>query len=456
MKISVKTAIATLAIILSNIAGIQAQRYEKGLIDKTIALIGNEMIQLSTLEAEVQMMLIQGVTSDKNLRCEILEQMLVQKLFLTQARLDSLQVSPDNVENELNGRMAEILTRLGGEKGVEEYFNKPFFRLKEEWREALTEQYLTQEMRSKVAQSAPPLTPSDVEKYFKTTPEDSLPIIPIQYKYRQIAVYPDKEAAVLSVKERLLEFRERVLKGERFSTLATLYSQDPGSASRGGELGMASRSMYWPAFSDVAITLRDGQVSQIVETPDGFHLIQMIKKEGEMFNARHILLRPEYTAADRTKAFNRLDSIKDLITNDSIRFEMAARRFSQDPKSYINGGLVADKNSGSSYFVKDQLKIEDFNILNQLQVGEISEPFETTDNEGRNGNTIYKIVKLEEIIPSHIANYKDDFNILQDEARNKLAMEAIDKFIKKKRESTFIRIDPLFQNCPFVREGWLK
>ncbi|MGE0091745.1 MAG: peptidylprolyl isomerase [Bacteroidales bacterium] len=456
MKTSVKILLLSIAISAFFTKPANAQRYEKGLIDKTIALIGNDMVQLSTLESEVQMMMLQGVTSDKNLRCDVLQNLLIQKLFLTQARLDSLQVSPDNVENELNNRISNVLTSLGGEKAVEEYFNKPLFRLKQEWREALTEQFLVQEMRSNVAQSAPAVTPSDVEQYYKNAPEDSLPIIPTQYKYRQIAIYPNREVATLAVKERLLGFRERVLNGERFSTLATLYSQDPGSAARGGELGMAAKSMYWPAFSDVAIALKDGQVSQIVETPDGFHLIQMIKKEGDMFNARHILLRPEYTSQDRTKAFNKLDSIKNLITSDSLNFEMAARRFSQDPKSYINGGLVADEMSGSAYFVKDQLKVVDFNMLDQLQVGGVSEPFETTDNEGRNGNTIYKIVKLEEIIPSHIATYKDDFDILQEEARNKLAMEAIEDFIKKKRETTYIRIDPLFQNCPFLKEGWLK
>lgn len=261
------------------------------------------------------------------------------------------------------------------------------------------------------------LTPSDVERFYKTTSIDSLPIIPTQYKYRQIAVYPDRESAEFAVKERLIGFRERVMKGERFSTLATLYSKDPGSATRGGELGMASKTMYWPAFSDVAVALKEGQVSQIVETPDGFHIIQMVKKEGEMFNARHILLRPEYSNTDRSKAFNRLDSIKNLVDADSVSFEMAARRFSHDIKSYINGGLVADKNSGSAYFDKEDLKVVDYNIIKDLKEGEISEPFETTDDEGRDGNTIYKIIKLEKIIPSHTATFKNDFSVLQEYAK---------------------------------------
>ncbi|MFA6770585.1 MAG: peptidylprolyl isomerase, partial [Bacteroidales bacterium] len=355
-----------------------------------------------------------------------------------------------------NIRISNVMTQLGGEKAAEEYFKKPMFRLKEEWREALNEQFLTQEMQSKVAQTAPDLTPSDVEHFYKTTSKDSLPIIPTQYKYRQIAVYPDRKSAELAVKERLIEFRERIMKGERFSTLATLYSKDPGSASRGGELGMAAKSMYWPAFSDVAIALKEGQVSQIVETPDGFHIIQMIKKEGDMFNARHILLRPDYTDRDRSEAFSKLDSINKQIKADSITFEMAARRFSHDIKSYINGGLVADKNSGSAYFDKEDLKVVDYNIIKGLKEGEISEPFETTDNEGRDGNTIYKVIKLEKIIPSHVATFKSDFSVLQDEARNKLAMDAINKFVEKKRETTYIKIDPLFQYCPFLKEGWIK
>lgn len=456
MKDSFKSHI--LAIVLLGFIAIPAtaQKYTNGLVDKTIALVGNDMIQLSTLEAEVQMMLFQGVTSDKNLRCEVLENLLVQKLFLTQARLDSLSANQDAVEGNLNQRVQEVMTQLGGEKATEAYFKKPMFRIEQEWREALTEQSLVQNMQGTIAQKAPHLTPADIEKYYKNIPKDSLPIISTQYQFSQIVLYPNKEDAVLSVKETLLEFRDRVMKGEKFSTLATIYSQDPGSAARGGELRMASKQLYWPAFSDAAMSLKVGQVSQIVETPDGYHLIQLIEKNGDMFNARHILLKPVYTSSDRTKAFSKLDSLKNLITADSIKFAYAARRFSQDIKTLVNGGLVADANSGSTYFDKDLLKPADYNIIKDLKVGEISDPFESTDNEGRSGNTVYKVIKLEKIVPSHVATFKDDFSILQNGAKNQAAQKAIDEFVVKKQASTFIRIDPLFSNCPFKRKGWLK
>ncbi len=433
-----------------------SQKYNNGLVDKTIAIIGNDMIQLSTIEAEVQMMMVQGVTSDKNIRCEILEDLLTNKLLLTQARLDSLNVSAENIEGELNNRIQQVMTQLGGEKALEDYFKKPLFKLKQEWREAIHEQLLTQEMQRKVAQGAPELTPSDVEAFYNRTPKDSLPIISTQYQIKQIVLYPNKEAAVLAVKERLLEFRERVMKGEKFANLATIYSQDPGSAIKGGELRMASKQLYWPAFSDAAMSLKPGQVSQIVETPDGFHLIQLIERDGDMFNARHILLKPLYTSEDRTTAFAKLDSLRTKILADSINFETAALRYSQDTKTYINGGLMAEEMSGSSLFEKDLLKPEDYAIIKDMKVGDISEPFESTDNEGRSGNTVYKILKLVKIVPSHVASFKDDFNILLNEAKNQASLKEIDKFITKKQESTFIRIDPMFTGCTFKREGWIK
>lgn len=299
------------------------------------------------------------------------------------------------------------------------------------------------------------MTPSDVEKFFKKIDNDSLPIISTQYKLSQIVRYPVKEKAAMAAKERLLEFRNRILQGEKFSTLATIYSQDPGSAVRGGELRMAPKSMYWPAFSDAAVALKPGQISQIVETPDGFHIIQMIEKDGDMFNARHILLKPEYTSEDRDKAFKTLDSLKSRILMDSLSFEMAARIHSQDPKSAVSGGLMADENTGSIYFEKDQLKPADYAVLKDMKPGDISMPFESLDNEGR-GQTIYKVIKLEEIVDSHTANLKQDFSVIQNIANNRKQMDAVDAFIKEKQKKNLIIIDDMFKKCDFEREGWFK
>ena len=219
---------------------------------------------------------------------------------------------------------------------------------------------------------------------------------------------------------------------------------------------MANKTIYWPAFSNAAMALKINQVSPIIETPDGFHIIQMIEKEGDMFNARHILIKPEYTSNDRIKSFARLDSVKTLIVDDSVMtFEQAAWAISEDFKTRTNGGVMVDENTGSAVFEKDQLKPNDYNILKDMKVGEISDPFESVDNEGR-GNTIYKIIKLDEIIPSHVASYETDYNSLVDMANNKNANTAIDKFIAEKQKSTYIVIDPLFSTCEFSRDGWIK
>lgn len=453
MKIKVVLAVA--AVLITAAWSLRAQKYE-GLIDKTVALVGNSMIQLSQVEGEVQMMQFQGYVSDRNLRCEVLENMMVSKLFYTQAQLDSLSVNPDMVDASLNERVNNILSQLGGEEEVEKYFGKPLHRLRQEWREAFVEQNLAQEMQQEVAGKITEVTPKDVEQFYRRVPKDSLPVIPTQYQYSQIVLYPNTERAKLAVRERLLEFRQRILDGEKFSLLATLYSEDPGSAMRGGELGMASKSIFWPAFSDAAMSLKEGQVSPIVETPDGFHLIQLIKKDGDMFNARHILIKPKYTIEDRDSAFIRLDSIRTVVAADSITFQQAARMFSEDPKSRTNGGLVADPMSGAPFFEVDRLKPADYNVLKNMKEGEISEPFESVDDEGRSGNTIYKIIRLEKIRPSHQATVEEDFNVLLDIATNQKRIKAIEDFIKDKQETTYIVIDPMFQNCDFRRDGWIK
>ena len=433
-----------------------AQKYMDGIVDKTIAVIGNEVVTISQLEEEVKMMRAYGMMSDKSGRCDILEQMMVSKLFLMQARVDSIAVNNDMVEGELRNRIDNVRTQLGGDEGVEEYFKKSLHKLRQEWRQAITDQTLTQQMQQEIAKKVPELTPYDVQKYIDATDEADLPVVPVKYQLSQICIYPDRDAANMAVKERLLAIRERIINGEKFSTLARIYSQDPGSARKGGELGMASKSIFWPAFSDAAMALKPGVVSQIVETPDGFHIIEVLEKKGDMFNARHILLKPEYTSEDRTEAFKTLDSLKTELSNGAVTFELAAKFYSQDPTTRTNGGQMADPMSGSSYFEIDQLKPQDYAAVRNLKEGEISEPVESLDNEGRNGNTVYKIIKVDKILPAHTATFNNDYNLLLDQAKQKKSMEAIDEFINSKIESTYIIIDPLFKDCDFERKGWYE
>ena len=432
-----------------------AQKYQGGIVDKTVAVVGNEVIMISDIESEIQMMQYNyGMKSDRKARCELLENMMSSKLFLMQARVDSLVVNNDMVESELANRIDMLKTNLGSEEAVEKEFGKPIYRLRQEWRSDLEDQTLTQQMQQEIAGKIPDLTPYDVQKYVDATEAEDLPMVPVKYQLSQICIYPDREAANLAVKERLLAIRERIMNGEKFSTLARIYSQDPGSARKGGELGMASKSIFWPAFSDAAMALKPGMVSQIVETPDGFHIIEVLEKKGDMFNARHILLKPEYTAEDRNKAFRVLDSLKTELNNEAVTFQLAARFYSEDPASRTNGGQMADPNTGSSYFEIDQLKPQDYAAIVDLKEGEISDPVESLDNEGRDGNTVYKIIKVDKIIPSHPASFSNDYTLLLGNAKQELQMKAIDDFIDSKIETTYIVIDPMFEDCVFERDGW--
>lgn len=455
MRIMKNKLVLALACLAAGVAA-NAQVYPAGVIDKTVAVIGGEMITISEIENEIQMMRAQGMSSDKNMRCEILETIMQSKLFLMQARLDSLVVNNDMVEANMNQRFDQILTQLGGEKEVEAYFNKPMHKLRQEWRTTLQEQSLTQQEEQKIAGAISQITPYDVQEYVNRTDPEDLPMVPIKYQLSQICVYPDRAAANTAVKERLLAIRERIINGERFSTLARLYSVDPGSARRGGELGMASKNIFWPAFSDAAMALKPGIVSQIVETPDGFHIIEVIDKQGDMFNARHILLKPEYTSEDRTKAFERLDSLRNKILDGTMEFGQAARFFSEDLATRTNKGQMSDPNTGSAYFEIDQLKPQDYSAIRDLKEGEISIPIESLDNEGRAGNTIYKIIRVDKIIPAHTATFNHDYDQLLSQAKAAEQDKAIKTFIKDKIKSTYIVIDPIFQDCEFNTPEWAE
>ncbi|MBQ4184703.1 MAG: peptidylprolyl isomerase [Bacteroidales bacterium] len=435
-----------------------AQKYKAGLVDKTVAVVGGEVIMISDIEGQIQQMKAQGMNSDRDMRCEILENMMESKIFLMQARIDSLTVNSDMVEGELTQRMDQFRTYMGGDEELEKYFGKPLYKLRQEWKQMFEDQSLTQQEQAQIAQRIPELTPQDVKEYLDTVNKENLPVVPIKYQLSQISVYPDRQAASMAVKEKLLSLRERIIAGEKFATLARIYSEDPGSARKGGELGMASKSIFWPAFSDAAMALRPGVISQIVETPDGFHIIEVLEKKGDMFNARHILLKPQYTEEDREKAFKRLDSLKTKIQDGEMTFALAARFFSEDLATRTNGGQMADPASGSSYFEIDQLKPADYMAIKELKEGEISAPVESQDNEGyqqnRSGNTVYKIIRVDKILPAHPASFENDYPDLLQQVQGRKQMEAIDKFLDEKVKTTYVVIDPMFKGCDFSREVW--
>ena len=451
MKYALRTTL-TLALALTTLSA-SAQKYGK-VVDKTIAVVGNEMIKISDLEQELQYARSQGGSSDAKARCETLESMLESKLFLLQARLDSLEVNNDMVENQVGQRLDQVRTALGGDEAVEEYFGKPLYKIRQEWTNQMRDMSLTQQEQAQIAQGIPEVTPFDVKQFIDSSDKADLPVIPIKYQLSQICIYPDREAANLAVKEKLLSLRERIIAGEKFSTLARIYSEDPGSARKGGELGMASKSIFWPAFSDVAMSLKPGTISQVVETPDGFHLIEVIEKSGDMFNARHILIKPQYTTADRDKAFHLLDSLRTELLNEAVTFDLAARFYSEDPATRTNGGQMADPNTGSSYFEIDQLKPQDYRAIRDLKEGEISEPVESLDNEGRDGNLVYKIIKVDKIIPAHTATYENDFTEISQQVTQQKQMDAVNGFLRERIKTSKVRIDPMFADCDFRNPDW--
>lgn len=422
-------------------------------IDQVVAVVGSERILLSDIEQELLRMKMQGSLSGENDRCILLEQMLTHKLLVNQSKIDSIEVNVSSIESEIDRRLKYFINQIGSEKALESYFNKPMYEIRDDLREVIEEQQLTQQMRQKIIDKVK-ITPSEVNSFYKNTPTDSLPKIPEQYELQQIMIFPPSSAeAKFQVKEKLLEIRERILKGERFSTLAVAYSEDRASAIRGGELGFRSREELVKTFADVAFGLKEGQVSQIVETEYGFHIIQMIENKGEKVNVRHILMKPQFTSSMTAQAIAKLDSIATLIKSDSIKFEIAAIRFSEDKKSNLNGGLVINQYTNTSLFEKDHLQPSDFYVIRDLKVGEMSSPFESRDEHA---NVVFKIIKIKRVVKAHTANIKDDYDVIQSLAKQSMESDILKEWIEKKQKVTFIRIDPSFKSCKFESKGWIK
>lgn len=413
------------------------------LVDQVAAVVGEKTILQSDVESQIMQMRAQG-SGFSNLRCNVLNELISQKLLLTQAEKDSVEVSENQIEQQLDMRLRYFIRQIGSREKLEQYYNKSMPEIREDFRELLGEQLRTQKMRQQLIQDVK-VSPSEVEEYYNNMPEDSIPMINQKVQVAQIVKYPpESNEAAKQARQRLLEMRKRILDGEKFSTLAVLYSEDRGSSSKGGELGYQTAEELDPAFADAAFSLQEGEVSGIVESSYGYHLIKLIDRREDEVNVRHILIKPNIGPEQRQKVMTRLDSIATEIRKGNISFGQATMKFSDDRRYKRNGGLLVNPQNASNEFELDQLPQADYNAVKDLNEGEVSEPYQTQDEKGK---MIFKIIKLQERIQEHKANLKKDFSTLQQMALQKKRQKTIQNWIKQKKANTYIHIDDTFKNC---------
>lgn len=422
-------------------------------IDQIVAVVGKNIVLESDIENQRLQLKSQGYYSSGDVKCEVLEDMLFQKLLLNQAVLDSVVASDSEVKQELDRRIQYFINQIGSQKKLEDFYGKSLLEIKAEFAKVIRNQIITQKMRQKITKDVK-ITPSEVRSYYKRIPKDSLPYIKTEVEIQQISKYPKvSDTEILRVKERLRKFKERINNGENFATLAVLYSEDPGSAKKGGELGFVGRGDLVPEFAAVAFNLKEGEVSRIVKTEYGYHIIQLIERRGEKINVRHILLKPKISAEEKINAKHFLDSVATLIRNDSISFKTAVMKFSNDKKTIFNAGVVVNPQTNATQFDLDQLDPATAYAIKNLKVGEISKPFEATDS---NGKLVYKIVRLKSKTKPHTANMKDDYQKIQDAALAEKKQDFINSWIEKEQKITFIKIDDSYKKCDFKHKGWVK
>ncbi len=428
---------------------------QKNVVDKIVAIIGEEIILKSDIENAYLQEQGQGlVSSSADYRTELLERQLVQKLLMAQAQIDSIFVTEDQVENAVERQIEFFIGNAGSKERLEAYFGKPIEEIKDDMRAPFRERLITEQMQQKIVEKIR-ITPSEVRSYFKKLPKDSLPEMPDRYELQQIVLRPRiSDAEKERIRERLREFREQILNGEKtFNTLAVLYSEDPQSAVRGGELGYIPRNQLDPAFAEAAFNLKPGRISKIVESELGFHIIQLIDRQGDKINVRHILLQPKIADEEKEEALHHLDTIRRYIVDGKMTFEEAAAYFSSDKKTLNNGGLVADPQTADSRIARANIPGETAREINKLKVGEISMPFVSHSERGQEE---YKIVKVKAFYPRHQANLEGDWQNFELMLTEEKQMSKLEKWIKEKQANTYIHIDEEYRNGKFRYDGWIK
>jgi len=428
---------------------------QDNIIDEVIWIVGEEAILRSEVEEERLRAQYEGQPISGDPYCVIPEQLAIQKLFLHQAELDSVEANESSVSSQVDMRMNYYISQIGSKEKMEEYFRKTSSEIREEMMTAVRHQMIIQQMQSKLTADIQP-TPAEVRRYYNSLSADSLPMVPAQVEVQILSIEPPVPVEETErIKSQLREFTERVTSGKAdFSMLARLYSEDTESAKRGGELGFVGKGQLVSAFADVAFNLTDPKrVSRVVETEYGYHIIQLIERKGDRINCRHILLKPRVSYMDKQNAVARLDSIRSLVITDSLSFERAVAQFSEDKSTLMNGGLMTNPTTGASKFEYQDLPPEIARQIYSMKEGDISAPFTMMDRS--KNKEVCAIVRLKTKRESHKANLTDDFQIIRNILMEKLSGETIDQWIRNKQKEIYVHIDPNWRGCDFQYPGWV-
>ncbi len=425
-------------------------------IEEVAWVIGDEPIYKSEIEQAYQDMQNDRMAIEGDPYCVIPEQIAIERLFLHQADLDTIEVQESMVQMQVDAQMNFLITQLGSREKVEQYFRKPFPEIRDYYTTNIRNRSRVSQVRNKLTEDVK-VTPADVRRYYNSLPADSIPFVPLQVETQIVTLNPViPREEIDNVKARLRDYADRVTRGEsEFSTLAILYSEAP-EGIRGGEIGFMGRGQLVPEYAAVAFNLNDPKkVSKIVETEYGFHIIQLIEKRGDRINTRHILLRPKVAEKDLVNAINRLDSVRsDIVNNKKFTFEEAARYISQDKDTRYSNGVMLNDQTGTTRFEMSQLPQEVAKAVSALKPGEISEPFIMRDP--KRDREIVAIVRLTNRIDAHKANLGDDYQTIKDMYENARKQELIDEWLQKKIDDTYIRIEDGWRGCEFQHKGWIK
>jgi peptidyl-prolyl cis-trans isomerase SurA len=454
-----KNRFLLLFVLFLTAASVFAQEPKTQVIDKVVAVVGKNIILQSDVENQYLQYRMQGDIegSGSAMRCAILEELLFQKLMLNQAEMDSVTVNDNEVESEMNRRISELIGRAGSQEKLESIFNKTMSEIKDELRRLVKEKILQEKVRAGILEGVA-VTPAEVKAFYRGLPEDSLPMMGAEYEIMQIVKRPPISIdEKLAVKNQLYEIRKRILEGESsFSTMAILYSEDPGSAKKGGELGFTGRGEFAPEFEATAFNLRDGEISEVVETQFGYHIIQLIERRGDYVNCRHILMKAKVPVEALEKAQHELDSAASLIRNGDLTFEEACKKFSDD-ESKTNGGYIVNPMAGGYRIgLQDIQELENYPgfdefknlafVISKLDEGVVSDPVPMVTSDSKDA---FRLVMVKKKYPAHKANLEEDYWRIQNWALNQKHQTVIQDWIRKKAKKAFIRVDEDYNDCGF-------